>query len=65
MAFPTVSPSSFSNLHHHTGRYSFLLHCTLLVLYMLSCYACLSDVVAIIMIIPVAMEGNSTILPNY
>lgn len=21
MAFPTVSPSSFSNLHHHTGRY--------------------------------------------
>ena len=22
MAFPTVSPSSFSNLHHHTGRYS-------------------------------------------
>ena len=23
MAFPTVSPSSFSNLHHHTGRYYF------------------------------------------
>ena len=26
MAFPTVSPSSFSNLHHHTGRYSVLQH---------------------------------------
>jgi len=23
MAFPTASPPCFSNLHHHTGRYSF------------------------------------------
>ena len=22
MAFPTASPPCFSNLHHHTGRYS-------------------------------------------